>query len=92
MKSEDLLGNLPENQALVVLWKTEEDLLGFKVSIKDKLTTKRERLSILSSVYDPLDFRAPFLLRGKQIFQRLCEDLQTEWEKWEIKLPALEEV
>ena len=28
MKNEDLLGNLPEEQALSVLWKTEEDLLG----------------------------------------------------------------
>ena len=29
MKNEDLLGNLLEEQALSVLWKTEEDLLGF---------------------------------------------------------------
>ena len=91
------------NQALGVLWKTEEDLLGFKVSIKDKPTTRRGTRSILSSVYDPLGFGAPFLLRGKQILQRLSEknlkwdtklpeDLQTEWEKWKIKLPALQEV
>ena len=44
-----------------------------------------------------------FLLREKQILQRLCEknlkwdtklpeDLQTEWKKWKIKLPALQEV
>ena len=103
MKNEDLLGNLPEEQALDVLWKTEEDLLVFKVSIKDKPTTRRGILSILSSVYNPLGFGAPFLLRGKQILQRQCEknlkwdtklseDLQTEWEKWKIKLPALQEM
>ena len=60
MKNEDLLGNLPEEQALGVLWKTEEDLLGFKVSIKGKPTTRRGVLSILSSVYGPLGFGAPF--------------------------------
>ena len=43
------------------------------------------------------------MLRGKQILQRLFEknlkwdtklpeNLQTEWEKWKIKLPALQEV
>ena len=43
------------------------------------------------------------MLRGKQILQRCCEknlkwdtkvpeDFQTEWEKWKIKLPALQEV
>ena len=29
MKNEDLLGSLPEEQRLGVLWKTEDDLLGF---------------------------------------------------------------
>ena len=40
-------------------------------------------LSISSSVYDPLGFGAPFLLRGKQIVQRLCEKNL----KWDTKLP-----
>ena len=103
MKDEDLLGNLPEEQVLGVLWKNEEDLLGFKVSIKGKPTTRRGILSILSLVYDPLGFGALFLLRGKQMLQRLCEknlkwdaklpeDLQIEWEKMKIKVPALQEV
>ena len=103
MKNEDMLGNLPEEQALGVLWKTGEDLLGFKGSIKDKPTTRSGILSILSSAYGPLGFGVPFSLRGKQILQRLCEknlkwdtnlpeDLKTEGEKWKIKLPALQEV
>ena len=103
IKNEDLLGSLLEEQVLGVLWKTEEDILQFKVSIKDKPTTRREILSILSSIYDPLGFETPFLLRGKHILQKLCkknqkwdtklpEDLQTEREKWKIKLLALQEV
>ena len=96
MKNEDLLGNVPQQQALGVLWKTAEDLLGFEVSINGRPITRRGILSILSSVYDPVGF----LLRGKQILQRLWEknlkwdtklpeDLRTESEKWKIKLPAL---
>ena len=50
---------------------------------KDKPTTRRRTLSILSSVYDPLSFGAPFLLRGKQILERLCEKNL----KWDTKLP-----
>ena len=83
MKNEDFIGNLPEEQALGVLWKTEEDLLGFKVSIKDKLRTRRGTLSISSSLYGPPGFGAPFLFRGKQILQRLCEKNP----KWGTELP-----
>ena len=101
MENEDLLGKLLEEQALDVLWKTEEELLGFKVSIKNKPTTRRGILSILSSLFDPLCFGVSFLIRGKEILQRLCEKnlkwdtklpkvLQNESEKWKIKLPALQ--
>ena len=50
-------------------------------------------LSALSSVYDPLGFGAPFLLKRKHILQRLCEqglkwneeaskETAGEWIKW----------
>ena len=65
MKNEELIGSLPEEPEFGFLWKTEDDLLGFKVSIKDKPTTRRGILSILSSIYDPLGFGTPFSLRGK---------------------------
>ena len=31
-------------------------------------------LSMLSSVYDPLGLGAPFMLKGRQIIQQLCQD------------------
>ena len=54
-------------------------------------------------MYGPLDFGAPFLLRGTQILQRLFkknlkwdtklpEYLQNECEKWKMKPPFLAEV
>ena len=57
----------------------------------------------MSSVYDPLGFGALFLLKGKQILQKLCEqglkwdeelskETAVEWIKWKDKLLDLESV
>ena len=65
--------------------------------------TRRSVLSVLSSVYDPLGFGVPFLLNGKQILQRLCEqglkwdeelpkETAAEWIKWKNRLSYLESV
>ena len=56
---------------------------------------------MVSSMFDPLGFVAPFVLSAKIILQRLCkkglgwdeiipeEDL-FEWQKWLAELPKLE--
>ena len=36
--------------------------------------TRREMLSIVSSIYDPLEFVAPFILKGKRLRKLLCHD------------------
>ena len=71
VKNSDLLGSLPKDRALGVLWNVENDTLGFKVNLKEKPLTRRGVLSVLSSIYDPLGFGAPFLLKGKQTIQKL---------------------
>ena len=45
--------------------------------------TRRGVLSVLSSVYDPRGFEASFLLKGKQILQKICE----QGLKWDEELP-----
>ena len=103
VKNNDLLESLPEERALGVLWNVENDTLGFKVSLKEKPLTRRGVLSVLSSIYDPLGFGAPFLLKGKQIIQKLCQlnlkwdedipdDISNKWLKWKENLPNLEMV
>ena len=67
VKDEDLFGDLSKEQDLGVLWKTNNDALGFKASIKNKPMAKRGTFSILSSVYNQFGFGAPFLLKGKRI-------------------------
>ena len=88
---------------LGVLWNIEEDAFGSRVTLKSKPITRRGVLSILKSVYGPLGFGAPFLLKGKQILQKLCEqglkwdeelpkETAVEWIKWKDKLSDLESV
>ena len=93
---------LPIEKALGLEWNVEGDCFQFTISQKDKPQTRRGMLSMVSSIFDPLDFVAPFVLSPKIILQRLCkkglgwdeiipeEDL-FEWQKWLAELPKLEQ-
>lgn len=82
-------------RTLGIEWSVLTDCFGFKVVLKDKPANRRGILSIVSSVYDPLGFVAPFILRGKQLLQDLCrsdsdwdapvsEELDTQWLTWKL--------
>ena len=98
-----LLDQLPIERALGVRWYVESDTFGFKISVKDRPPTRRGILSVVSSVYDPLGFAAPFILPAKALLQDLCrknlgwddpisnEDL-TRWRNWLDELPRLEDL
>ena len=91
---------LPVERSLGV---TESGIIGFKVVLENKPLTRRGMLSALSSIYDPLGFVAPFILKGKSIIQQLCKG-STDWDapvpaliaderlKWTNMLPALENI
>jgi hypothetical protein len=93
--------DLPTERALSVLWNVEADTFGYSISLKDKPLTRRGILSVVSSVYDPLGFAAPFILLAKEILQDLCRmnigwddpipDIYVKhWEAWLKDLPKLE--
>ena len=79
------------------------DTFGFKISAKDRPATRQGILSVVSSVYDPLGFAAPFTLPVKALLQDLChknlgwddpisdEDL-TCWRNWLEELPRLKDL
>ena len=59
-------------------------------------------LSIVSSIYDPLGFVAPFILKDKRLLQLLCQDeigwdkriddsITNEWLIWQKSLKNLED-
>lgn len=104
VKDQDLVnGDIPHERALGIHWKVEEDTLGFKINIKNKPSTRRGLLSMLSSVYDPLGIAGPFILEGRSIIQQLCKEnlkwdqkipkmIEEQWSKWVSRLVKLEEI
>jgi len=93
---------LPIERALGVQWCVESDTFRFRITIKDKPLT-RGILSIVSSIYNPLGFAAPFTLAVKKLLQDLCKDklgwddelpdsYLNQWEKWQNELPLLERI
>ena len=58
------LQKLPEERTLGIRWDIEIDLFKLKVELKKKPMTQRRKLSIVSSIYNPLGFVASFILRG----------------------------
>ena len=104
VKDHDLsIGEKPMDQALGVHWNVEGDYLVFKITLKERPSTRRGLLSNLSSIYDPLGLAAPFLLKGKRILQTLCSndigwdddipfEIERQWTEWKSSLHHLEEI
>ena len=92
---------LPVKRALGMQWNVETDKFFYDISIKEKPPTRRGMLSIISSVYDPLGFISPFVLRAKIIHQLCRQKLSWDeeipeaehisWKKWLAELPTLTE-
>ena len=74
VKDKDLMGDLPAEQALGMLWDTVTDKLGFRVIFKQKSRRMRGLPSVISSVYNPMGFATPFLLQGKFLMQQVCKE------------------
>jgi hypothetical protein len=90
-------------RALCVQWNVQADKFSIKVTKRDKPSTRRGILSIVSSVYDPLHFVTPFVLTAKRILQDLCkkgrggdEELEENelrrWEDWYSDLERLTKI
>ncbi|XP_057694568.1 uncharacterized protein LOC130917316 isoform X2 [Corythoichthys intestinalis] len=87
------LGEPKMERALGVHWCVTSDIFCFRVVMKNNPFTRRGVLSTVASIFDPLGFVAPFILVGKRILQRMCQekldwdeplpqDLKPEWEAW----------
>ena len=96
-KDKDLTGSLPIERALGIFWDAENDVIKFKIDLKDQPMTRRGMLSVISSIYDPLGLACPFLLQGRRLLQGLyqvmhCWDemvpgnICQKWEAWKSSL------
>ncbi|TDH06297.1 hypothetical protein EPR50_G00132240 [Perca flavescens] len=92
--------NLPVERILGLQWCAETDTFRFKMAVQERPFTRRGILSVVSSVYDPIGFLAPFTLPAKLMLQNLCrlsyswDDLipphyQLQWVRWLEDLKGL---
>ena len=71
LKVPDAGGQFCE-RVLGMMWDYEFDLFRFNINITPKSFTRRGILSMLSSLFDPLGFAAPVILKAKILLQELC--------------------
>lgn len=105
LKDLDLgTASLPLQRSLGLLWDTNSDVFLFKVSEEQKPFTKRGALSIINSIYDPIGFAQPVIIKGKILLRNMIsssskldwddplpDSLYKEWKSWVQSLPELEE-
>ena len=60
---------LPIERVLGIQWSVGLACFGFSIVLKDQPLTRR---GVPASVYDPLGFLAPLVLRAKKILQEIC--------------------
>ncbi|XP_052089785.1 uncharacterized protein LOC127726448 [Mytilus californianus] len=95
--------DLPMQRSLGLSWDTELDEFTFSVSSDIKPFTRRGVLSTINSLYDPIGFAAPVIIRGKLLMRQMLsssstidwddplpELLNQQWESWVHSLSELE--
>ena len=102
-KDKDLTGSLPIERALEIFWDAENDVIKFKIDLKDPPMTRRGMLSVISSIYDPIWLACLFILQRRRLHQGLCQvmlgwdemvpdNICQKWKTWESSLKGLEKI
>ena len=103
------LEKLPTESALGLKWNTEEDKFVWEVlekilhSVNQKPMTRRGIVSAVYSLFDPLGFIAPYVMKAKLLLQTLSrkrlswddpldEADKGQWKRWLDDLPKLQEI
>ena len=63
-----------------IYWGIDKDTFKFKINLTEKPMTRKGMLSVISSIYNPLEFVEPYTLKGKKILQQLCHD-EVGWDE-----------
>ena len=104
VKEVDLSVNaLPMETALGIKWSIDKDVFTFSQPPLQQPPTRRGILSAVASLFDPLGFLAPYILKGKRILQEMCrrgvgwddallDELRREWEAWKNDQGILHQV
>ncbi|XP_071150458.1 uncharacterized protein [Mytilus edulis] len=91
----------PLQRSLGLSWDVNTDNFLFQLSSENKPITRRGILSTINSLYDPLGFLAPVIIKGKLLLRKivsetvdwdqpLSDDTAAEWKSWRDTLNAIE--
>lgn len=106
------LGGKDTEKTLGLLWHVKEDCIGFntnsmkipsEVEENRRSPTKREALSIIMALFDPLGLISPITTPAKRIFQDtwryktdwddpLPDELEEKWKKWITSLSTIKQL
>ena len=62
---------LPTQRALGVFWDVQNDTFIYKFKPKELANTRRKVVSVTASIFDPIGFIAPHVVRAKIFLQSL---------------------
>ena len=91
---------IPVEHALGVIWDTNSDCFVYEVVKRNIADTCRKMLSLIATLFDPIGFLAPFLVRAKILLQQLWQcgigwddvlpsELLEEWSKWQEEVDGI---
>ena len=94
------LDQLPVERALGQTWNCESDSFSLIASAKTPATTRRQMLSVVAGIFDPLGFMVPVTVCGKRILQEshrdpaswdeeLNNEILSRWKVWTQALDSL---
>ena len=97
------LDNSQEERALGIWWDVSSDSFSFKFDQREASMTKRGILKVTSSIFDPLGFMTPFVLRAKVLLQELWRqgigwddtiegDIIHKWKEWMTNANSLADI
>ena len=95
-------GTLPTERVLGVICDVQKDAFLFKIKPKELADTQQKVISPTASIFDPIGFLAPFIVRAKIFLQllwklrqgwdeKVAEEIQQEWSVWQKELQSLSE-
>jgi hypothetical protein len=96
-------GQMPATTILGLMWYLCSDELGIKPVEVSQITTKRELLSALAQIFDPLGLLAPWLIQSRHLLQKLWltgkewdsavpEELQNSVDKWASNIRLIKDI
>ena len=91
---------LPFHQSLGLTWNLNDDNFTFTSPKESRPFTRRGLLATINSIYDPMGFLAPVLIRGKMMLRQATgastpwdEVLpKAQWDQWKVWLDSLNEL